>query len=61
MREEENQNRNVLVRQCPKCNVEMKFYPGCCGNLPLWRCEKCGMLLKWKEEQAETDRYLILK
>ena len=49
------------IKTCPACRGKMIFYPGCCGNLPLWRCEKCGTLLKWTEEITDSDRYLQLK
>jgi tRNA(Ile2) C34 agmatinyltransferase TiaS len=52
---------NKFKKICPKCKGTLKFYPGCCGNLPLWRCEKCGLILKWSEKQTEADRYLKLK
>jgi len=61
---ENNKNRrkeNWFVRICPACRSEMKFYPGCCGNNPLWRCENCGVILKWQEKISESDKYLLLK
>jgi len=46
---------------CPVCNQAMIFYPGCCGYLPLWRCDDCGHLTKWTEKSVEIDNYLKLK
>lgn len=57
----EEKTQNPFRQKCRLCGAEMKFYPGCCGNLPLWRCERCGQIAKWKEPQEEQDKYLKLK
>ncbi len=54
--------KDVTEKKCPICSTLMIFYPGCCGNLPVWRCTNCGIILKWQEPKIlESDRYLILK
>jgi hypothetical protein len=47
--------------RCPECGEGMVFYPGCCGNLPLWRCDECGLVSKWAENQLNNEKYLKLK
>jgi len=61
MKQQKDRKENSLFRACPQCGEEMNFYPGCCGNLPLWRCEYCGLFLKWQEVSVERDKYLKIK
>jgi len=58
---EKKQKSQVPEGICPACNQAMVFYPGCCGNLPLWRCDECGHVAKWSERKNENEQYLKLK
>jgi hypothetical protein len=57
----EKQKIPEQMGRCPECGEGMVFYPGCCGNLPLWRCDDCGEVVKWSERKVENERYLKLK
>jgi hypothetical protein len=48
-------------RKCGKCQTRMIFQPGCCGNLPVWRCPGCGRIDKWQEKAVNVSLYLKLK
>jgi len=58
-------NKNVATKRpekiCGVCKTIMKFHPGCCGNQPFWRCEKCGRVDRWKDREPDIGQYILLK
>jgi len=51
----------LASKRCGNCQTKMIFQPGCCGNLPVWRCPDCGRIAKWQESNIDSNLYLKLK